>query len=224
MKLKSKILFILAFTPIIITSVSLIFMNDTVPMHYNINGEVDRWGSKYENFIFPAIIIAFYLFWIIYIRFYSKSNTDDVEKSKSNINVLYIIAIAITFAFDVLQCIFLIMAFSIAKNLSTNIDIPLIINCILSVVLIIIGNFLPKTKRNSVAGVRTSWTQKSDKAWNTANRNAGIALVVSGILTIIESSFIRGFISTIIMTAILLISVIISYIYSYIAVTKNKKV
>lgn len=221
MKLKNKILFIVSFAPIIITAVSLIFMNDTVPMHYNINGEVDRWGSKYENFIFPAIIIAFYLFWIIYIKYYSVSNTDDVEKARSNINVLYIIAIAITCAFLVLQCIFLIMAFSISESLSANIDIPLIINCILSVVLIIIGNFLPKTKRNSIAGVRTSWTQKSDKAWYVANRNAGIAFVISGILTIIESSVIRGFISTIIMTAILLISFIISYIYSYFAVTKK---
>ena len=47
---------------------SIFLMNDIVPTHYNINGDIDRWGSKYENFIFPAIIIAFYLFWIIYIK------------------------------------------------------------------------------------------------------------------------------------------------------------
>ncbi len=221
MKLKNKILFILSFAPIIITSIALIFMKDIVPMHYNINGEVDRWSTKYENFIFPAIIIVFYLFFIIYIKYYSVSNTDDVEKSKSNINVLYIVATAIIFAFDILQCIFLVMAFAKSENLSLDLDIFFIINCVLSIAYIIIGNFMPKVKRSSVVGVRTSWTMNSDKAWYIANRNAGIAFVVSGILSIIESSIIGGILSTFIMIAVLLISLIISYIYSYIRVTKR---
>lgn len=223
MKSKNKVLFIISFAPVIITAISLFFMKDIVPMHYNINGDVDRWGSKYENFIFPAVTIAFYLFWIIYIKYYSASNTDDVEKARSNINVLYIIAITIISVFDVLQCVFLILAFSKSENLALNIDIFFVINCVLSISLIIIGNFLPKTKRNQIAGVRTSWTQKSDKAWYVANRNAGIAFVIAGILSIIESSVIGGILSTLIMTGVLIISFIISYIYSYITVTKKSK-
>lgn len=223
MKLKNKTLFIVSFAPTIITAISLFFMSDTVPTHYNINGDIDRWGSKYENFIFPAIIIALYLFLMIYIKFYSVSNTDNIEKAKTNINVLYIIAIVITSALGVLQCIFLVMAFINSENLSINIDIFFIMNCILSIVYIFIGNFLPKTKHNQITGVRTSWTQKSDKNWYVANRNAGIAFVVAGIISIIESSIIGGILSTFIMILILLISFIISYIYSYITVTKKSK-
>lgn len=223
MKLKSKILFILAFAPVIITAVSLIFMKDIVPAHYNMYGEVDRWGSKYENFIFPALIIAFYLFWIIYIKFYSKSNTDNIEKANSNINVLYIVAITVLAAFNILQYFFLIMSFTNSGNLTSNIDIFLIVNYILSIVYIVTGNFMPKTKRNSVIGVRTSWTLKSDKAWHVANRNAGISFVIAGILTIIESSFIGGILSTMIMLTIVIISFIISYTYSYISITRKSK-
>ena len=47
----------LSILPTLLTSVFLFFMNDTVPMHYNASGAVDRYGSKYENFIFPAIIL-----------------------------------------------------------------------------------------------------------------------------------------------------------------------
>lgn len=223
MKLKSKILFIVSFAPIIITSLALFFMKDIVPMHYNINGEVDRWGSKYENFILPAILVAFYLFWIIYIKFYSASNTENVEKAKSNINVLYIVAMAVMSALGILQCVFLIMAFTKSENLSIDTDIFFIINCVLSIVYIVIGNFMPKVKCNSVVGVRTSWTMKNDKAWYVANRNSGIALVIAGVLSIIESSIIGGVLSTLIMTGILTVSFVISYIYSYIAVTKKSK-
>lgn len=37
-----------------------------LPMHWNINGEVDRWGSKWELFIPMGIAIAMYLlFWFL---------------------------------------------------------------------------------------------------------------------------------------------------------------
>lgn len=223
MKSKNKVLFIISFAPAIITAILLFFMKEIIPTHYNINGDIDRWGSKYENLIFPAIIIVFYLFWIIYIKFYSVSNTDSTEKAKNNINVLYIIATAIMSALGVLQCVFLVMAFTKSENLSFNIDIFSTINCIFSIVLIIVGNFLPKTKYNHITGIRTSWTQKSDKNWHVANRNAGIAFVVAGLLSIIESSIIGGILSTLIMIVILFILLILSYIYSYITVTKKSK-
>ena len=31
------------------TAILLIFTPDTIPVHYNFAGEVDRFGSKYEN-------------------------------------------------------------------------------------------------------------------------------------------------------------------------------
>ena len=34
----------------IITAVCIQFMADSVPMHYNFHGEIDRYGSKNENF------------------------------------------------------------------------------------------------------------------------------------------------------------------------------
>ena len=33
------------------TAILLIFTPDTIPVHYNFAGEVDRFGSKYENLI-----------------------------------------------------------------------------------------------------------------------------------------------------------------------------
>ena len=49
----------------------------------------------------------------------------------------------------------------------------------------------------------------------------GIAFVVTGVLTIIESSFIKGINSTFIMVAILLISIAVAYIYAYVKVKKS---
>ena len=61
--MKNKILWIITFLPLLITIVVLPFMEDKIPMHYDINGNIDRWGSKSEQFIFPVMIIIMTVFW-----------------------------------------------------------------------------------------------------------------------------------------------------------------
>lgn len=40
------------------TAILLIFTPDTIPVHYNFAGEVHRFGSKYENLIWPIFTIS----------------------------------------------------------------------------------------------------------------------------------------------------------------------
>ena len=213
MKKLNKIMLALSILPTLLTSVFLFFMNDTVPMHYNASGAVDRYGSKYENFILPAIILFMYAFYIVYTKIYTKYSTNSVEKINNNVKI--------TAAFNILQLMFLILAILKPDSTTFTDNVPFIINTVMGLMLIIAGNSLPKTKRNSFIGVKTSWTQSSDLAWYESNRAGGIAFVVTGVLTIIESSFIKGINSTIIMVAILLISIAVAYIYAYVKVKKS---
>ena len=61
--------------PLVITAVALQFMPDTVPLHYNAAGEIDRWGSKYESLLFPAIALAMALVWQFAIPYFEKANS-----------------------------------------------------------------------------------------------------------------------------------------------------
>ena len=222
MKTKSKILFVTSLAPLLITAVALIFMDNTVPVHFGLNGTPDRYGSKFEYLILPIITLAFYVFWKLFIKFYTKSSTDEVTKVNTNTKTLTIFAIATNVLFGILQCILLVIAFISRTNPETTIDMfPLVVYAC-SITFIIIGNFLPKTKRNSFAGVRTAWTKKSDKNWYVANRNAGIAFVISGVLSIITTAIVGGSIAIFIMLVITFTALIISYIYSYIKVSKSK--
>ena len=85
MKKLNKIMLALSILPTLLTSVFLFFMNDTVPMHYNASGAVDRYGSKYENFILPAIILFMYAFYMVYTKIYTKYSTNSVEKINNNV-------------------------------------------------------------------------------------------------------------------------------------------
>ena len=221
MKKLNKIMLALSILPTLLTSVFLFFMNDTVPMHYNASGAVDRYGSKYENFIYPAIILLMYSIYMVNTKIYTNYSTNSVEKINNNVKITAILVTSIIAAFNILQLMFLILAILKPDSTTFTDNVPFIINTVMGLMLIMAGSFIPKTKRNTLFGVRASWTQSSDLAWYESNRAGGIAFVVTGVLTIIESSFIKGINSTFIMVAILLISIAVAYIYAYVKVKKS---
>ena len=56
--MKNRILnYALCLVALVSTVVALPYLPDSVPMHFDINGAVDRYGSKYEMLFIPAILI-----------------------------------------------------------------------------------------------------------------------------------------------------------------------
>ncbi len=54
----------------------------------------------------------------------------------------------------------------------------------LGFLLIIIGNFLPKLRRNHVAGIRVPWTLNDERVWDRTHRFAGGLVMLGGAATI----------------------------------------
>jgi uncharacterized membrane protein len=55
-----------ALISILTFAISLPFLPSEIPAHYNYLGEADRYGSKYENLVWPVSICAVeLLLWII---------------------------------------------------------------------------------------------------------------------------------------------------------------
>ena len=52
-----------------------------------------------------------------------------------------------------------------------------------------LGNILPKCRRNGMVGFRLSWTKYNDLTWQKSNRFAGMMLVAAGALGIISTFF-----------------------------------
>ena len=75
---KPKILIILflilLLLPIIVAIISLFFVPEEIPMHFNKYGDVDRYGSKYELMIIPCINIIFGLsFGLVWKKLFDKT-------------------------------------------------------------------------------------------------------------------------------------------------------
>ena len=228
--MKNKILWIVTFLPTIVTLIVVQFIPASIPMHSDLAGNIDRWGSKYESFIFPVMIIALTLFWQCFLRYYNKKKiTGEDEKvrreAESNGKVIYVVAIGMAILFSIMHYFILYSSIMEAKNnlSSAYIDINFVTNTLLGIFFIVIGSYMLKCKLNSTVGVRTPWSMKNDKVWADANRFGGKSMIVSGILVVLETIFIGGFTSTLIMIGIVIIDGIVSIIYSYKVYNKYEK-
>lgn len=215
-------MWIISVIPLILTGIAIQFMPDSVPMHYDMSGKIDRYGSKYENIIFPIFILLITLFWQIFILYYEKkaltASTDkECHGAASNAKCLIIVSISTSIVFGIMQCFILFGSYFEATKNSTHasIDIAKVSCILLGVLYIILGNYMPKTKKNGTIGVRISWSMYNDVTWAKSNHFGGIVLIITGLLTIITSIFVSGNLSTILMLIYLAIAVVAILIYSY---------
>ncbi len=187
-----KVMWVISFISLIGTAIVLKFMPDSVPMHYDVAGNIDRWGSKYENLIFPIIILAMSLFWTLIMRYFEKkalkaADEKESTSAKSNAKVLGIVGLCMVAMFTVMQGFILYGAYSEAVSGATQwtVDIGKVSVILMGIIFIVLGNFMTKTRINSAVGFRVSWSMYNDNTWRKSNRFGAYAIMIAGVVTII---------------------------------------
>jgi uncharacterized membrane protein len=227
MKIKIVNLIILLAT-LVGTLICLSFMPDIVPVHFDIHGVADRWGSKYENLIMSGCMAAMIAMWFGVDAGYRKTikQSDDekaVAEAMSNIKVLNVTFTAVTVMFAFLNFAILYMSCSqIEGFVGQEIDIMKIVTILLGASFILTGNIMPKARNNATVGFRLPWTRFNDATWQKCNRVAGIVMVVSGILSIVAGLVFNGMLSIMVMLFISFIAITVLTIYAYEIYRKEK--
>ena len=194
---------------IVVSVIFISMMPDQVPMHYNAAGQVDRMGSKYENLIFPGAMI------FVGIPLIIAGQKKGIKRSEET--VLLAIGISILAAFNVLNVILLYKALTYEPGATLDMEMSKLIFVILGILLIVLGNVMPKVRRNNMVGLRTFWSKSSDAVWQKSQRFGGIASVICGILLLIGALFLRGEAAAVILVALMVIWIVLcvgaSYVY-----------
>lgn len=217
---KEKIIFwILMVLPLLAVPAALLFLSEEIPAHYSFSGQVDRWGSKYEALILPALTIAFGLFMLLI----SKISIKQEKTGTNNEKICIIIGIICLFLFNVLTGYFLYIAFNNVEDLfSAPIDVKRLVFVILGIFLIVVGNIMPKARLNSVLGLRTTWSMKNEMTWKKSQRFGGITFIIVGILMIVACSLTKGVTCCLLSMGLLIASIPIDVYYTYRIAKKYK--
>ena len=163
---------ILTLLPMVITTVAVLwFLPDTIPAHYGISGEVDRWGSKYESFILPGISLVFGAAMLLGAWISGRSSRKEVEQGSR----IFVIAGNVSLAvFNVMTLFFLYTSWAQMEHLEGVPEIGLrILFAVIAIMLLILGAVMPQVKQNAWFGVRTKWTMQSVSVWEKSQRFGG---------------------------------------------------
>jgi uncharacterized membrane protein len=82
------------------------------------------------------------------------------------------------------------------------------------ILLIVIGNLLPRARPNWFVGIRTPWTLSSDRVWEKTHRFGGRVFVAGGLLITITALLWAQWVH-VVLIAVVLIATSSVFIYSY---------
>lgn len=175
---------------------------DQIPVHYNGQGQVDRWGCKYELILLPIINLLFggIMVWL--------AEREEKQGRAMNRQVIAGMTVCVLFFFNLLWLFFMWKAIEI-KDISEGLGtLPTKALMILLFALFIpLGNSMPKAQRNSIYGLRTKWSMASDRCWQQSQRFGGFAMVIAGIAGMILCALLPADWSVMVFLSVLLITI-----------------
>jgi uncharacterized membrane protein len=180
-----------------------------VPLHFGIDGEPDRWGSKNTLIFLPCILpLGTYLLMIAIPRIDPKNGVQKMG-NKYNIILTVLVGFMTTISFLILN-----------RIQGNGMSLVTILPALVGALLIILGNYMQSIKPNYFVGIRTPWTLESDIVWRKTHRLAGRLFMGGGILMVLVALTLKGFVMLITYLTIGLSIAFISIIYSYVAFKK----
>ena len=195
------------FTSILILLPSLVgcvFWNqlpEEIPTHFNLLGQADGYNHKMSA-IFGLPILMLLMHWLLLFIMIKDPKSSNIS-SKIQLLIYWIIPFV--------SCLSMISIFG--ESLGYSMMSGLLAQIFMGVVMIVIGNYLPKTHRNYIIGIRIPWTLENDENWRKTHRLAGKIWVLGGLLLFLNS-FVQLYVYWVFFLTLFFV-VIIPSVYSY---------
>lgn len=192
---------LLILVPLIIGLLFWSKLPSTLATHFGLNNQANGWLNK-NIVVWGLPVLMLILQWFVGVK---------VLKQKVNHKFMIV-------SLWLIPLISTVVSFSIyAFNLGYHVKIGMIITLLLGIILILIGNFLPKVQPNHAAGIRLPWTLSNSENWRKTNRFAGWVSVLSGLVLMVLSFYQIPWL----VVPVLIAVGILPIIYSYYLAKKN---
>lgn len=179
-----NILFFSAFVLIVMYAISAwawvqVPAGTPVPIHWNVQGEVDAYGSKFWGLLLlPLVNTGIVALFAVLPRIEPRQgNIIRSQKAYTRFWATFLIFM-------------LVLHISlVAATLGYPVRIDVVVPVMVGVLFIVLGNYLGKVRSNYMMGIRTPWTLASDLSWNKTHRLGGKLFMLIGGLTILAALF-----------------------------------
>ena len=183
---------------------------DTVPTHFNAQGEPDGWGSKATLIWLPMVLIfPTYILLELVPMIDPKNKLGAMGKKYEHLKMIVL---------ALLSALSVVIIYSARQGqLGMN---PGFLFALFGLFFALIGNYFPAIRHNYFVGIRTPWTLESETVWKRTHRMAGHWWVVGGILIVIASLLLDKQWVFPVFISITLVITLVPIVYSYLEFKK----
>ncbi len=149
-------------------------MPEKIASHWNAQGEVDGYMSKFWGlFLMPIISLVLFLFFLFIPK---------IDPLKANIEKFikyfdYFMIIFFTF-------LFYLYLLTVAWNLGLKFNMIQLLSPTFGVLFFYCGIMTGKAKRNWFIGIRTPWTLSNEEVWNKTHKVGGGLFKIAGVISL----------------------------------------
>lgn len=205
MNLKKELpLLVLVAIPFIYLGVIWNQLPESVPMHWNIQGEIDRYGPKSQVWILPAITSG-----LIYLILLVVPAIDPKKKIAQMGRKYDQLKFALVASMSALACVIIYM---IQQGESAG-TTPILV--IVGLLIAVLGNYMKTVQPNYFIGIRTPWTLEHPEVWEKTHRLGGKIWFAGGILMIVLAFLTGSQWQLYLILGLPIILAVIPLVYSY---------
>ncbi len=216
-KFKTLDVFVMLFAFVPLAYLLMVYskLGNTVPLHFGLNGQPDRYGNRSE--LISVIIILTVVNIGVYLLVKFIPLIDPKKKTMQSAALFQKLAV-IASVLSVLIGVAIIYAAQ-----KGAFDFGNIFFAILGIFFAILGNLMYSIKPNYFAGIRTPWTLEDEDTWRKTHQLGSRIWFIGGILIALISFILSKQIMPVVFIVLISVMVLIPVIYSYIYFKKNHK-
>ena len=163
--------------PLALVAVLYARLPDQVPMHWGIDGTVNRYGSKNELWLLAALGPVFALLFQFLPRL------DPKKRSYEKFQRYYE-----AFALVIEAFLTAMMGLALLEILRPGtVSMGRVVCVLVGVLFLFVGNMMGKVKPNFFMGIRTPWTLSDPDVWNRTHRLGGGLFFLAGLVTMLSA-------------------------------------
>ena len=151
---------------------------EQVPVHWNANNEIDGWAGKGAALLMALLPLLMLLLFIVIPKIDPKR-----ENYEKHAGVYQMFAVLMTVFMGGVSWMTPLTA------LGVELPVGLLLNMLLGLVFVVLGNQMPRIRFNYTFGIRTPWTLASETVWKKTHRLCGFVFVLSGLVMMVSGFF-----------------------------------
>lgn len=200
--------------PIVIVAIAVIAslavfgrLPERMPVHWNASGEIDGYGSRLVGaFLMPAVMLGLAALIPALPRIDPRGR--NYEKFRPTYHLVLNALLTFTLALH---------GVLLASALGYDVPVARLVPLGVGLLLVLLGNVLPRTRSNWMFGIRTPWTLSNERVWERTHRVGGYLMLAAGLLVIAAALLAPGSLGFPVILVAVMGAAIGSVLYSYIA-------